>query len=264
MADPTNPGTPDTQTQSDPAVNTQILKALEAITSRIEKAEEGGASREEATRAAAQQVGIQPEVLAKMINDATAAGNPGEGIIRATGMLMATVAARNDEREGKREVENLASNKKYAEAFEEHGEAFKKFVIREGLTFNQLADPGAAAKVFDYFLAGNTDWHKKQRDKEIEAARAEARRQVEEELRVRRPSGATPSLTPGARPEGGALRSLVMEQSGNEEATPRQTEIMTHLGLDEEKQKKAMKAQATKSAMGVSLDFVTTRNEGAV
>jgi hypothetical protein len=71
-------------------------------------------------------------------------------------------------------------------------------------------------------------------------------------------------LTPGARPEGGALRSLVTSIVASEEPSPRQTEIMSNLGLSEESQKKAMKTQATKTAMGVALDFVVTRNEGGV
>jgi hypothetical protein len=267
MADPTNPEAPVTPTPSDPAspANEKLLEALNGVVDRISRLEQGGVSHEEATRATASNIGVQPEILAKMINDASAAGNPGEGVVRATGMLLATVAARNDEREGKREVENLATNKKYTEAFETYGTDFKKFLAREGVSYVQLAEPGAASKVFDYFLAGNTDWSKKQRDKEVEAVRTETRRQVEEELRVRRPtSGGTPSMTPGARPEGGALRSLVMTQSGDETPTERQSEIMSNLGLDEAAQKRAMKVQATKSAMGVSLDFVVTRNEGAV
>lgn len=268
MAEETPPGTAGTtpsDTEPKPSKDDALIAALGAMTKRIEALESGGATRDDATAQVAQQIGWKAEDLASAINEAAGAGNPGEGFVKAMGVVMGSMDASTRDREGRREVSGLAGSRKFGEAFEKHERAFRKWLGERNVQYGAFANPGAAQETFDYFLKTSTNWYEEQSAAREIAARAEERKKVEEELRLRRSTPASPSLSPGARTEGGALRALVTTPNqSSAEPTENQTAIMGSLGLTEEQQKKAMETQAKKTAFGVPLDFVPTRNSGAV
>jgi hypothetical protein len=268
MPDPQLPPNQDTPA-SDPAtpapatLNAEVVDALRSVVDYVKAQQAIGNTSVVAETAS--KVGWTPDELQKMIDDSYAAGRPGEGVLKTVGTIVGTMKSDADIREGKREVAGLVNHRELGEAFSEHKPKFDAFLKQQGVSMAALAEPGRAEEVFKYYLTNFTDHHKKKRDLELDKARLDERKKVEEEMSLRTRRPAADSLPTGARTEGGALRSLVKEAIGaSEEPSDRQFEIMRNFGFDDDKIKRAMKSHSAKTAMGTPLDFIIIRNEGGV
>lgn len=257
--DPTKPDTP----ASDDAPDLQT-EAFKRVIDYIDQRIASGETKEEVAADVAQDLGWTPDQLIESIETANKEGNLGRGVLQATATLLGTVQQQTNDREGKREVASLMNDKKFGEAFEEHEKGFRAWLRSKNVSYGSLAEPGQARKNFDYFLKTETDYFEKENEKRRETIRAEERKKLEEEIGVRRRVPAPPSLPSGARPEGGALKTFIESSIGTDEPTETQSAVMSGLGLNEEQQKRAMSVQAKKTAFGTPLDFVKTKNEGAV
>lgn len=272
MSDPNNPN-PSSLGTSGSDANT-IVEAFNALRAQIDDLKASGVSKEEATETVANRVGWNPGDLAKQIDEAEQAGlSRGEATMRAMTTVASTMAASTLDRDGRREVSNLAHSRAripgtkvtIADAFVEHGTKFRSWLAANGYGYAQLADPERAEHVFRYYIGNATDFVDVQREKDLEAARAETRTKTQEEIAARTPKPVAPALPSGGRAEGGVLKRLTT-QALNEAAEPSegQAEIMAHLGLSEEAQKRAMDNHRKKTALGTPLDFVPVRNAAGI
>lgn len=269
MPDQEQMNTPDTPGSDNGAAEPNVGSGQEAVFKKIidyvDARISAGESKEEVTEDVAAKLGWTPDQLIETINTASKDGDVGRGVLQATATLLTSVQQQSNEREGKREVSSLANDKKLGEAFEEHEKGFRAWLKSKGLSYGTLAEPGLARKNFDYYLKTETDYLVKQQAKRDEEIRAEERRKIEEEMNVRRRVPPTPGIGSGAHPEGGgSLKSFIEATTGSEEASETQISVMSGLGLDEERQKSAMKQHAQKTAFGTPLDFVKVKNEGGV
>lgn len=264
MPEPNQPdqGTPGSPNADPGATQAEVFKKIiDYVDARIS----AGEPKEAVTEDVAAKLGWTPDQLIETINSASKDGDVGRGVLQATATLLTSVQQQSNEREGKREVTSLANDKKLGEAFEEHEKGFRAWLKSKGVSYSSLAEPGLAKKNFDYYLKTETDFVEKEQAKLTEKIRAEERKKVEDELNVRRRVPPAPSIGASGHPEGGpSLKSFIEATTGNEEPTETQIVVMSGLGLSEERQKAAMKQQGRKSAFGTPLDFVVTKNEGAV
>lgn len=258
--DPTT-SSPETTT---PAPDPQ-REAFARILDFIEERTKQGEPRREVEEDVATKLGWTPDVLRERANAHAKDGDVGRGIVETVTTIVGSVQQMSNERDGKREVASLANDKKLGDAFETHGSKFTDWLREQKINYGGLSEPGRAREYFDYYLKTKTDFfEKKQADKEAEIRKQE-REKVMAEMGVRKPAPAAPSLPSGGRPEGGSLRSLMNSTLGaSTEPSETQTGIMTGLGLSAERQKKAMEQQGKKTVFGTPLDFVKTKNEGAV
>lgn len=245
----------------------KFTDAVTTLASAVKSLESRGASAEAAKAAVADQAGISAEDLEKLINDADAKGELGKGVMQVAQTVAQALRAETLDREGHREVESLGNRKEFAEAFDKDGPTvfetyspgFHEWMVKNRYQYAALASPQKATELFKYYLAGCTDYQTKRED-------VIRKREAEKVTKERSPGSPTsPSLRPGASPEGGIGPRLVAgAYTGVAEASPEQDAVMDAFGLSKEQKAHAIKAQGTKTAMGTPLDFVTTHNEGGV
>jgi hypothetical protein len=258
MSDPQ----PTDTTQSNPQDNTKLAEAVASLAASVAQMRAAGDTAGEAR--IAQQAGLTPDQLTKLIDTAQAEGRGSEGIVQAIGQAMGAAHGMSAEREGKREVANLENSRKFGEAYSEHQQGFKKFIQSKQIPYAALADPGLAAETFDYYLKTQTDWDAKQKQKELDQVRADERKKVETELSTRQSTPAGPALPSGGAREGGVLSRLVQNATVTE-LNATQVEVARKLGLSDKDLENSSKAYARRTAFGVPLDdFVKTRNDGAI
>lgn len=243
-----------------------MADAVKTLANAVTALEKQGVSREAARTQVAEQAGLKREDLEKFINDADQAGNIGRGVIQVAETMATNLRAETLDREGRREVDALANTKEFQETFEKDGKTvfeqyegdFHKWMQANNYNYGALSSRSKASELFRYFLINQTDYRSKHDDAIRKAEKATHP--------APNPTAPTsPSLRPGAAPEGGiGPRLLAGVQLGEEGLSANQEAVMDAFGLSKDQKAHAAKVRATKTAMGTPIDFVTTKNEGGV
>lgn len=278
MADPQNPSDPNKPdtlpAESDPPATSEAKPTpspddiVNQIASGVITRIAAGEPVHDVIRDTSQATGLDLTKFEETINAGVQAGDAGSGVKEAITPVFRALAIETRAREGKRELDSVRLDPDLGSAFKSHRKGFEAFLARRGTTFEDLgADPGKARRDFDYYLKTETTYVEDQTKAREETIRKEEREKIEKEAALRTGKPATPNLgAPAAKLEGGDAftRQLSGAIEGSDEPTEGQSAVMAGLGFDEEKTKRAMESQAKKTRMGTPLDFIQTKNEGAV
>jgi hypothetical protein len=253
----------------------KLAESISTLSRAVEQGIGAGKPREEAVEEVAQRSGIPAETLEKFFAEADEKGELGKAIVSFASTQTAALRQEMAERDGRRNFETLDRHKDFSEVlaetggekrtvFDEYGGKFENWMAKNRYSYAGLASGQKAAEMFRYFLVNETDYLTK-RDEAKEKRRTAP---PAESAGGGRRTPSSPSLRPGAQPEGGVGPRLVSGMLGGDlgevEASPEQNALMDAFGFDEERKKSAMASQAKKTRLGTPLDFVTVKNEGGV